>query len=37
MPNVDFSQFDQVVVVESEETEVAGAKSPAVDTELKWD
>jgi hypothetical protein len=37
MPNVDFSQFDQVAVVESEETEVAVAKSPAVDTELKWD
>lgn len=38
MPDVDFTQFDQVVH-ESEEVEVttAAAKDGSLDTELKWD
>jgi len=35
MPNVDFSQFDNVH--EREEAEAETAKSNGLDTELKWD
>lgn len=34
MPDVDFSQFDQV---REEREEVAEAKSAGIDSELKWD
>jgi hypothetical protein len=37
MPNVDFSQFDEVHDQDSEEAETTAAKSRGVDTELKWD
>jgi len=38
MPNVDFTQFDHVHEREEAETaETTTAKTPGVDTELKWD
>ena len=38
MPNVDFTQFDHVHELEEAETaETTTAKTPGVDTELKWD
>ncbi len=37
MPNVDFSQFDQVVHESEEAAEVTAAKDGGLDTELKWD
>ena len=35
MPNVDFSQFDQVQ--EREEAEATAPRATEIDTELKWD
>ena len=38
MPNVDFTQFDHVQEREEAETaETTAAKTPGLDTELKWD
>jgi hypothetical protein len=38
MPNVDFTQFDHVHEREEPETaETTTAKTPGLDTELKWD